>query len=296
MIPKIFIPREVVLTTRTNIAVRRTVPHRDLRRIGAWIFVDHFGPTTQTDGMVVAAHPHTGLQTVTWLFEGRVEHRDSIGSEQVIEPGQVNFMTAGRGIAHSELSTRTAGNLHAVQLWLALPDDVRHMAPMFEHRADLPVVNVGGATVTVFAGTLLGGTSPATMFTDSFGAEIALKRGATITIPIDHAHEAGVLVAEGSAIVNRVDTAHTELAFVEPGGSSVTISSTEGARLVLLGGSPFTERLVMWWNFVERTHAEIREAREQWNAEDPRFGSFPDHISGRNPAPDLPNVTLQPRG
>lgn len=288
-------PRDVVLTTRTNIAVRRTVPHRDLRRIGAWIFVDHFGPTTQTDGMVVAAHPHTGLQTVTWLFEGRVEHRDSIGSIQVIEPGQVNFMTAGLGISHSELSARTDGNLHAVQLWLALPAEARHIAPMFEHRTDLPVLSIDGATVTVFAGTFLGGTSPATRFTDSFGAEMVLEPGATLTIPVDPAHEVGVLVAEGSTVVNGVDTSHTELAFVEPGGDMVTVSSTDGARLIVLGGSPFTEQLVMWWNFVERTHAEIREAREQWNAGDSRFGSFTDHIGGRIPAPDLPNVTLQPR-
>lgn len=296
MSTRIVVPREVVLTTRTNIAVRRTVPHRDLRRIGAWIFVDHFGPTTQTDGMVVAAHPHTGLQTVTWLFEGSVEHRDSVGSVQQIEPGQVNFMTAGRGIAHSEISAKTTGNLHAVQLWLALPDAVRHTEPFFEHRAALPVVSAGGATVTVFAGTLLGVTSPATMFTDSFGAEIILRAGATMTVPLDSAHEVGVLVVDGSAEVNGVETDTTELAFVEPGGSSVTISTFYGARVILLGGSPFTERLVMWWNFVERTHAEIREAREQWNAEDPRFGIFADNIGGRIPAPELPNVTLQPRG
>ena len=245
--------------------------------------------------MVVAAHPHTGLQTVTWLFEGSVEHRDSVGSVQQIEPGQVNFMTAGRGIAHSELSAKTDGNLHAVQLWLALPDDVRHSEPFFEHRAELPVVSSDGATVTVFAGSVLGATSPATMFTDSFGAEIVLAAGATVSIPVEPVHEIGVLVVDGSAEVNGVETATTELAFVEPGGGSVTISTGEGARVILLGGSPFTERLVMWWNFVERTHAEIREAREQWNAKDPRFGSFADHIGGRIPAPDLPNVTLQPR-
>lgn len=292
---RIIVPRDVVLTTRTNIAVRRTVPHRDLRRVGAWIFVDHFGPTTQTDGMVVAAHPHTGLQTVTWLFEGEVEHRDSIGSVQKISPGQVNFMTAGRGIAHSELSSKTDGNLHAVQLWLALPETERHREPMFEHRTDLPVIESGGASVTVFAGSLLGHASPATMFTDSFGAEIVLTASSSIDIPIHVAHETAVLVVDGSAVVNGTPTATTELAFTEPGEPVARIESPAGARVILLGGTPFTERIVMWWNFVERSHAEIRDARDQWESGDPRFGEFSDHIVGRIPAPELPNVTLQPR-
>lgn len=292
---QIVVPRDVVLTTRTNIAVRRSVPHRDLRRIGAWIFVDHFGPTTQTDGMVVAAHPHTGLQTVTWLFEGRVEHRDSIGSVQVIEPGQVNLMTAGHGIAHSELSVRTDGSLHAVQLWLALPDTERDRAPMFEHCAELPVFHRDGATVTVFAGSLLGTTSPATMFTDSFGAEVLVPAGSSITIPIDSAHEIGVLVVEGEAVVNGSTAALTELAFLEPGHDSLTITAIGDTRLVVLGGTPFTERLVMWWNFVARSHSEIKSMRADWEAADNRFPVFVDDIGGRIPAPELPNVTLSPR-
>lgn len=292
---RVVVPRDVVLTTRTNIAVRRTVPHRDLRRIGAWIFVDHFGPTDQTDGMVVAAHPHTGLQTVTWLFEGEVEHRDSVGSVQLIAPGQVNFMTAGQGIAHSELSSKTNGNLHAVQLWLALPDSVRNSEPFFEHRAALPVVTLDGATVTVFAGSVLGHTSPATMFTDSFGAEIVLEPGSSFTVPIDTARETGVLVVDGTAIVNGTPTDTTELAYSEPGESEVRITADSGARLIILGGTPFTERLVMWWNFVERSHAEIRKARDDWESGYPRFGEFSDRIGGRIPAPELPNVTLQPR-
>jgi redox-sensitive bicupin YhaK (pirin superfamily) len=134
------------------------------------------------------------------------------------------------------------------------------------------------------------------MFTDSFGAEVLLRAGTSIEIPIDKAHEAGVLVVEGSATVNGTGTATTELAFAEAGGGGVIrIESATGARAVLLGGTPFTERLVMWWNFVERSHTEIRDAREQWEAGDPRFGEFSDHIGGRIPAPELPNVTLQPR-
>lgn len=295
MSTQIVVPREVVLTTRTNISVRRSVPHRDLRRIGAWIFVDHFGPTEQTDGMVVAAHPHTGLQTVTWLFEGRVEHRDSIGSAQTIEPGQVNFMTAGRGISHSELSVRTDGKLHAVQLWLALPDDQRDREPMFEHAAELPVVHFHGATITVFAGRFLGVHSPSTMFTDSFGAEILVPASTALTIPVDPSHEVGVLVAEGEVEVNGAVARKTELAFVESGSDELAITATHDSRLVLLGGTPFTERLVMWWNFVARSHDEIREMRVDWESAHQRFGLVADDIGGRIPAPELPSVTLQPR-
>jgi redox-sensitive bicupin YhaK (pirin superfamily) len=245
--------------------------------------------------MVVAAHPHTGLQTVTWLFEGQVEHRDSIGSVQEINPGQVNLMTAGHGIAHSEISAHTEGNLHAVQLWLALPEAERERAPFFEHCADLPVIHRDGATVTVFAGSLVGVTSPATMFTDSFGAEVLLPAGNLLTIPIDRSHEIGVLVVEGEAVVNGTSTALTELAFSEPGDEFVTIEAIGDSRVVLLGGTPFTERLVMWWNFVARSHDEIRSMRADWEAADARFPEFPDHIGGRIPAPELPNVTLNPR-
>lgn len=245
--------------------------------------------------MVVAAHPHTGLQTVTWLFEGRVEHRDSIGSVQVIEPGQVNLMTAGKGIAHSELSLRTEGSLHAVQLWLALPDASRNDAPRFEHCADLPVVHLDSATLTVFAGSLLGATSPVTMFTDSFGVELVLPAGVSVDIPVDPAHEVGVLVVEGEAVVNGTTTALTELAFVDPGNESLSLTAVGDTRLVLIGGTPFTERLVMWWNFVARSHDEIRSMRADWESEDIRFPGFTDHIGGRIPAPELPNVTLQPR-
>ncbi|MEY4312849.1 MAG: hypothetical protein RLZZ319_358, partial [Actinomycetota bacterium] len=147
-------PRSVKLTTRTEIEVRRNLPHAHLRRIGAWVFLDHFGPTPQVEGMTVAAHPHTGLQTVTWLFEGRVDHRDSLGTEQVVTPGSLNLMTAGRAVAHSEKSLAGADSLHAVQLWLALPDSVRHMHPTFEHVDEIPVADFGAVLAHVFIGRL----------------------------------------------------------------------------------------------------------------------------------------------
>ena len=164
--PQVFDPRMVKLTTRTGVEIRRTLPNPVQRTIGAWCFVDHFGPTPQTDGMVVAAHPHTGLQTATWLLEGEIEHRDSLGSVQLIKPGQLNLMTGGFGISHSELSQPTTERLHAVQLWIALPDAVRNGPPEFAHHADLPVRESDGAKLTVFAGSIDALTAPTRLFSD----------------------------------------------------------------------------------------------------------------------------------
>ncbi|MEN9747757.1 MAG: hypothetical protein RLZZ603_449 [Actinomycetota bacterium] len=162
---KIISPRAVKLTTRTGVEVQRLFPQAGFRKISAWCFLDHFGPTIAEDAMVVAAHPHTGLQTATWLLEGMVEHRDSIGSVQTLVPGEFNLMTAGRGIAHSELGIRPDADpavMHAVQLWIALPDSQRHIEPSFEHHANLPRVVGRGFHARVFAGEFHGLTSPAT--------------------------------------------------------------------------------------------------------------------------------------
>ena len=175
--------RPVKLTTRTGVAVNRTIPHRALKAIGAWCFIDHFGPTEQTDGMVVAAHPHTGLQTVTWLFEGEIEHRDSIGSVQLIKAGQLNLMTAGHGISHSELSLPTQGNLHAVQLWVALPKEALEIPPAFEHQADLPSFSQPGMRGKVLIGEFMGQSSSTTKLSELVGVEIRLEPG-TYEIPL----------------------------------------------------------------------------------------------------------------
>src|SRR5919202_6561195 len=157
-------PREVPLGGPRAMLVHRTLPHRDIRTIGAWCFVDAFGPSTGP-GMHVPPHPHIGLQTVTWLLAGDVEHRDSVGSRQLVHPGELNVMTAGRGIAHSEDSVGPAGSgMHGVQLWTALPDADRQQAPHFEHHGDLPVLTAAGLRGTVFVGTLYGATSPAAAY------------------------------------------------------------------------------------------------------------------------------------
>ena len=301
-------PRSVKLTTRTGIEVRRTLPHRDLKMIGAWCFVDHFGPTEQTDGMVVAAHPHTGLQTVTWLIEGAIEHRDSIGSVQQIKPGQLNLMTAGRGISHSEISLSSSQvpgteTLHAVQLWVALPKVAIDAAPEFEHQANLPRFTIADgpagsiATATVLAGEFMGHVAQTKTFSPLMGVEIRVKAGATIEIPLNPAFEHGFMLAEGQIRVNDTDIPVSGLEYLETGPNfAILTAGAQDSIILLLGGQPFGEKILMWWNFIGRTHEDIAKARQEWNSQtDPRFPSFPDSIGGYIPAPDLPNVSLQPR-
>lgn len=293
-------PRFVKISTRTGIEVRRTLPNARKRMIGAWAFADHFGPTPQTEGMVVAAHPHTGLQTATWMIEGRFEHRDSIGSVQFIEPGQLNLMTAGRGIAHSELSMADYETLHAVQFWIALPDSARNMVPAFEHRGDLPRVSLGLASATVFAGALEAyptARAATTTYSPLVGAEIRVPASSEMSLDLDQNFEHGFLVVQGEVSVNSESTPLHSMEYFEPGTAAVAIqnSGPDEAILIMLGGEPFKEPIVMWWNFIQRTHDEIVEAREKWNSQDPDIPAFFDHIGGRTPAPDLPNVTLQAR-
>ncbi len=288
-------PRFVKVTTRTGVEVRRNIPHAKLKTIGAWCFVDHFGPTDQTDGMVVAKHPHTGLQTVTWLLEGQAEHRDSIGTIQQILPGQVNIMTAGQGISHSELSQSGPKRLHAVQLWVALPEAHRNTNPAFEHRADLPEFDLNGSKIKLFAGDFDGFSSQTTVFSPIVGLELDMPAASTVSLPLRRDFEYGILLAKGSATVNGVLVNENELLYIEVGHEQLEIVSTEPVIAIVIGGTPFEEKIVMWWNFIGRSQKDITEAREQWNARDSRFGDFEDQIGGWIPAPELPHVTLQPR-
>ena len=288
-------PRAVKLSTRTEIEVRRNLPHARLRRVGAWVFLDHFGPTPMVEGMKVAAHPHTGLQTVTWPFQGSVEHNDSVGSRQILQPGELNLMTAGRGVAHSERSLAGSPALHAVQLWLALPEEVRSCEPSFEHHATLPIFGLEDAEVTLFIGRLAGHTSPATTFTPLVGAQVVLNAGGATEIPIDPNWEHAVLVVSGDVAIAGETVPVNALAYVEPGKSQITLRASEASTVILIGGEPMREQLFLWWNFIGRSHQEIVEMREQWNARDERFGEVVDELGGWIPAPELPNVTLKPR-
>lgn len=284
-------PREVKLTTRTEVSVYRTVPSPHLRRIGAWIFVDHFGPTPQVEGMTVAQHPHTGLQTVTWLFQGAVDHRDSIGSVQQIRPGQLNLMTAGNAVAHSEKSLAgESDQLHAVQLWLALPEGRRHEAADFQHIASTPILASGAAELRIFIGDYLGTNSPARVYHPTLGAELRLTGEHSLTLRPDW--EYGLLLVSGELEVDGVAVPLRNLAYL-PLGTTAPKLNGRGAVAVLIGGAPFTEPIVMWWNFVGRSHDEIVAMRERWNSRD--YPAFNDELGGWIPAPELPNVQLRAR-
>jgi len=288
-------PREVRLTTRTNTIVRRTLPHKDLLMIGAWCFIDHYGPTKAVGSMSVARHPHTGLQTVSWLFDGQIEHRDSLGSVQVINPGQLNLMTSGYGIAHSELSLDGGKELHGVQLWVALPAESKDVAPNFEHVQDLPVFDLNGLNVKLFIGAWMGFTSAAKIHSPLMGAEIS-GDALDIALPIESEFEYGILLDEGELRINGNPVSKSQLHYIPKGRSVIHLESKVKFRALILGGTPFNEELIMWWNFIGRTYEEIIEMRNDWQNQTSRFKSFEDKIGGFIPAPELPNLVLKPRG
>ncbi len=300
---RILSPRTVPLGGVRAMTVRRTLPQRGRSTIGAWCFLDHFGPdvVSESSGMVVPPHPHTGLQTVTWLFAGEIEHRDSVGSRQLIAPGSVNLMTAGAGISHSEVSLPTSTIVHGVQLWVALPDADRHVAPFFEHHV-APRVALGDAQVTVFVGALAGVSSPATTFSPLVGIEIVAPATSSFVIPVDATFEHGILVDAGEIRVNGEAATQDELAFFDVGTKELRIQTGETAvRLVLIGGTPFTEELVMWWNFLGRSHDEIVAFREQWQGDvidggdDVGIFGHVDYDGLAIPAPAMPTVILRSR-
>ncbi|WP_203925716.1 pirin family protein [Virgisporangium ochraceum] len=282
--------------------VRRLLPQRPRRMVGAWCFVDHFGPddVSAGPGMQVPPHPHTGLQTVSWLAEGEILHRDSVGSLQTITPGQLNVMTSGHGISHSEESPAPHPPvMHGLQLWVALPDDARHGPARFDHYPTMPVFTDGGATVTVVVGSLAGLDSPAVAFSPLLGAEIVLDPGASVRLPLDPAFEYGAVSMAGAADILGDDLKPGSLLYLDRGRSSLVVRSEGGARLFLLGGEPFDEPLVMWWNFVGRTHEEIAEARADWERSrrevGGRFGTVRGYAGDPLPAPELPTVRLKAR-
>ena len=302
-------PRDVPLGGPRAMPVRRTLPQRARSLIGAWCFVDHYGPdaVSATGGMVVPPHPHTGLQTVSWLFAGAIDHRDSVGSHAVVRPGELNLMTAGSGIQHSEVSLPETITLHGAQLWIALPDATRHGAPFFE-RFVPEAFDFEGARIHVFLGELLDHVSTAKTFSHVVGAQLDLPANTTVALPVDPAFEHGLLVDAGSPTLDGHPLARAELGYLAPGATTITIASgDEPLRALLIGGEPLGEQIVMWWNFIGRSHDEIVEFRRQWQSEvigDPSTGSGTEvgrfgHVDGYDglplPAPELPNVRLRPR-
>ncbi len=283
-----------------DLSVRRLLPLRLRRSVGAWCFVDHYGPMSVdgVTGMTVPPHPHIGLQTVTWLLAGNVLHRDSLGSEQMIRPGQLNLMTAGRGIAHAEESPgQPDPQLHGVQLWVALPDASRLTEPAFEHHAQLPVHEADGLMITVFMGGMPGshspgqslgnslGHSPATTFSRLVGAELSARRDVSTRLALNPDFEHVIFVASGAAQVADAGLRPGQLLYLPTGHDAIPVAAPNGSTMLLLGGVPLGERLLMWWNFVARTPEEIQAAVTDWDVG--RFGEVGGYAGDPLKAPPL---------
>jgi redox-sensitive bicupin YhaK (pirin superfamily) len=269
--------------------ILRALPIRGKRLVGPWCFLDRYGPQSFSEGkpMDVAPHPHIGLQTVTWLLEGEVIHNDSLGSEGLIRPGGLNVMTSGDGISHAEETPRTnSGLLHGVQLWVALPDAHRKMMPAFQHIERVPSVDLRGGAAQIFAGTLAGAACPASYYSDLVGADLTVLPRERLEVPLDPAHEHAVLVLRGNASIDGQELDEHSLYYLGSTRAEVCLSSREGARILLIGGRPFPEPILMWWNFIARTPEEIAEARTAWE-EHARFGEVKAYDGPRLSAPPL---------
>lgn len=275
-----------------NLTVTRVLPIRDRRMIGPWCFLDRFGPLSFTDDkpMDVAPHPHTGLQTVTWLLDGEVLHDDSLGCESIARPGGVNVMTSGRGIAHAEQTPREhTGRLNGAQLWVALPDAHRHVDPSFDGIERVPLIESPGGITQIFAGTLAGIRAQGRHFSELVGADIQVHAGAAIEWDLDARFEHAVLVLEGDCEIDREALEPRMLYYLGINRSSAMFSSRSGGRLMLIGGPPFEERILMWWNFVARTPEEIAQFRDDWQSRR-RFGEVPSYDGSRLEAPELARI------
>ena len=277
---------EIALGT---LRISRALPVRGRRMIGPWCFLDRFGPLSFTEGMPmdVAPHPHMGLQTVTWLLEGEVVHDDSLGEEAVLRPGGVNVMTSGHAIAHAERTpTDNTGRLNGVQLWTALPDRDRHGAPAFQHVKLAPVLEMSGGIVRVFSGQLADTVSPSHHLSDLAGADLQVHRGERLEIPLRPDFEYAVLVLSGDCVLDGQPLRERVLYYLGVQRADASFASHSGARLLLIGGPPFPDTILMWWNFVARTPEEIRDARDDWE-NGRRFGDVKAYTGQRLHAPEL---------
>ena len=275
--------------------VRRVLPSRGRTMVGPFIFVDEFGPA-QLDvgaGMDVRPHPHINLATVTWLFEGAIDHRDSLGTFATIRPGQVNLMTAGRGIVHSERSPaeeRQGGKLYGMQTWLALPDGAEEIDPAFEAQVGLPIVEDTCAKATVIMGELWGARAPTTTHAATIYAEIVLA--ASGALPIDAvADERAVMLVGGEATLDGHPLDPYVLTVLAP-GAAMRLASDTGGRVMLLGGEAFQTKRHVWWNFVSSSRERISQAKEDWKAM--RFPTIPGDDEEFIPIPEIPKTVSYP--
>lgn len=302
--------RNVPLGGVRGVTVSRTLPQRGMPTVGAWCFLDSFGPAAPN--MSVLPHPHIGLQTVTWPLSGMIRHRDSLGSDVLVRPGELNLMTAGNGVAHSEFSwlgestdDAAVGTMRGLQLWVALPEESRHRAASFEQHRELPVGTIDGLSVTVLLGELAGLRSPATTFSPIVGAQLECSARSS-TVPLNRLFEHAILVLDGTLEIDGTTIPAGPLAFLGAGRAELTVRAAADSKFLLIGGEPFGEDLLMWWNFVARNQTEIEAARADWESvsQDTASARFPvvaghgpaaGAEAGRIPAPPLPAVKLTPR-
>jgi len=272
-----------------QLTVTRLLPVRGRRLIGPWCFLDRFAPHGVDDatGMDVGSHPHMGLQTVTWLLDGELVHYDSLGVEAALRPGGVNVMTSGAAIAHAERTpTGTVGRMSGVQLWTALPATDRNMKASFQHVERVPLAERPGGVVQVFAGAADGLQSPAAYYSGIFGGDIQLHPNADLDLPLEARFEYAALVLSGDASIDRQPMEQRILYYLGANRTTACFSSRMGGRLLLVGGPPFPETILMWWNFVARTPQEIIEAHADW-AQHRRFGEVRGYSGPRLDAPNL---------
>lgn len=254
----------------------RALPVRAHRLIGAWCFLDRYGPLTFTNdrAMDVAPHPHIGIQTVSWLLEGEVLHRDSLGFEAMARPGAVNVMTSGRGIAHAEETpSSNIGRLNGVQLWIAQREEERHGDPSFAHVPEVPRREYRGGFAEIF-------------YEPGLGADVRVHARSTLELPLDATFEHGLFLLDGDATLEGQALDVNTLYYLGVGRTDLSVQSANGARFLLLGGVPFPETVLMWWNFVARTPEEIAAARAEWE-EGTRFGEVRGYAGPRLHAPSL---------
>jgi redox-sensitive bicupin YhaK (pirin superfamily) len=276
--------------------VRRALPSPARRMVGPFIFVDQFGPA-QLDlgaGMDVRPHPHINLATVTWLFEGAIDHRDSIGSFATIRPGQVNLMTAGHGIVHSERSPQSerdgGAKLYGMQTWLALPDGREEIDPAFEAVRDLPLIEDQCVTARVIMGELWGKRAKTTTYAETIYAEIVLAPSGEIPIEAE-ADERAVMLVGGEASLDGDPLGLYVLTVLKP-GEAMVLRSERGGRVMLLGGEAFATRRHAWWNFVSSSRERIEQAKRDWN--EGRFPKVPGDEKEFIPIPEKPNTVTYP--
>jgi redox-sensitive bicupin YhaK (pirin superfamily) len=289
-------PRIVPLGGMGGVSFQRVLPHRDLRMVGPWCLLDRFGPSIEP--LAVLPHPHAGLQTLTWPLGGEIRHRDSLGNDLAVRVGELNLMTAGAGVAHSEFDTNPARPAHGLQLWVALPEAARHGRATFEHHGFLPRASGYGWEAVVLLGELDGVQSPASAHSPLTGAELTVT-GPIARIPARPDFEYALMGLDGPIMVDAVQVPAGSLRCLPSGTSEIIVRTEPGTTMLLLGGEPLPDDLLMWWNFIARTADEIAVFREAWNEAaggfSARFGEVRGHRGAWIPAPPLPSVRLRPR-